>query len=792
MPTLWRDLRYACRGLRRSPAFTAAAVLTLALGIGANTAIFSVLDALLLRHLPVERPDQLVLLHYAGTLEAETTWDRAAYDTFRDRKQVFSGFLAFAPVSAVDVVRDGRTSPAQIELVSGNYFGVLGVRPFAGAFPDTEAAVAISFDYWRREFQSDPRVVGKSIRLQGRAYTIAGVTPPQFFGAVVGESPDLYVPFGDATAGAEFVTILARLKPGILPVRAKESLEPVFQEVVRQSGIPAVEVRQVMARLLVSPAAEGVSSLRDRYSLPVRIAMFFVGLLLLIACSNVANLLLARGIARERESAIRMALGAGRGRLIRQFLTESAVLALAGTAAGFGAGKWLSTVLVSLLRNGRDPVVLDTALTGRVALFTAAVTLLSVLACGLIPALSATRLRARFASRPRAGKFLVVGQVALSMTALFCSALLLESLVRLEAFDVGFDRDHVLAVTLGGNGVGEPPAQVERFYRELIDEVKALPGVRNASLSALSPVGGRVIGVNVAVEGYTPQPGEETHVFFSAVSPGYFATLGIPLLAGRDFGAHDNPESPHVAVINRSMARHYFGERDPIGQRFRFVEGNGAPMEIAGVAADSKYNDLRERTPDFVYLCRQQSGRPTTISGILHVRFAGNSARPLSARLPALIHALDNSVAIRGMRTLRQQIDESLHQERSTSALGAAFSLLALLLTSVGLYGLVSFGVARRSREIGIRMALGAQRGAVVGLILREVAVLAAVGVLAAIPLEWAASRLISGILFGVPAHDPRAIVLSTLTLAAVALLAGYLPARRAARIDPMAALRFE
>ena len=341
-------------------------------------------------------------------------------------------------------------------------------------------------------------------------------------------------------------------------------------------------------------------------------------------------------------------------------------------------------------------------------------------------------------------------------------------------------------------GAGESPAQVERFYRELIDEVKALPGVRNASLSALSPVGGREIGINVAVGGYTPQPGEETHAFFSAVSPGYFATLGIPLLAGRDFDAHDTPDSPRVAIINRSMARHYFGDRDPVGQRFRFVEGNRGPMVIAGVVADSKYNDLRERTPDFVYLCRPQSGHPTTISGILHVRFAGSISRPLSARLPALIHSLDSSVAISGMRTLRQQIDESLYQDSSTSTLGAAFSLLALVLTGVGLYGLVSSGVARRSGEIGIRMALGAQRGAVLELVLREVLLLTAFGILAAIPLAWAASRLVSGILFGVSAHDPRAIVLSMLTLVAVALLAGYLPARRAARIDPMAALRFE
>ena len=307
------------------------------------------------------------------------------------------------------------------------------------------------------------------------------------------------------------------------------------------------------------------------------------------------------------------------------------------------------------------------------------------------------------------------------MTVLICSLLLLHSLIELETFDAGFDRNHVLAVQLGGNAAGESPRQIEHFYNELVSQVESLPEVRMASLSVLTPIGGREIGINIAVEGYTPGSSEETHAFLSSVTPGYFQTLGIPMLAGRDFNSHDNPASPRVAVINRAMARHFFGDGNAVGRRFRFVEGGGRPMEIVGVVADSKYNDLREKTPDFVYLCSLQGGRPSSITGVLHVRFQGNSSRSLSAKLRNRIDSIDSSVRIAGIRTLQEQIGESLHEDRLISALGGALSLMALILTCVGLYGSVSFRVARRRSEIGIRMALGAELGMVLNLILREV-----------------------------------------------------------------------
>jgi putative ABC transport system permease protein len=801
MSFLRQDLPHAWRGLARNPVFTLTAVLTLALGIGANTAIFSVLDTLLLRKLPVPQPDQLVLPRAAGTLQSLNAWEWEAYEAFRDHNQVFSGVLAFSRASVSEMVRAGRASRAQVEFVSPNYFMMLGVRPLVGLLSSQQGTpvVFLGFDYWKREFQSSPAAIGKSVRLGDRSYTIAGVAPPGFFGAAVGSVPDVYVPFDSASRSADWVNILGRLKPGVTLAQAQQRLEPLFQEIVRQSSVPAVEKRQAMARLVLEPAANGVSGIREQYSLPVRIAMLFVGFVLLIGCCNVANLLLARGIARERESAIRLALGAGRWRLIRQFVTESALLSIIGTAAGFLAGRWTYALLVAFLSTGRKPILLNSGLTNHVVLFIAAVSAFSLLCCGLLPALSATRLTSGqhihlgrpspLSSRSPLGKFLVVAQVALSTTALICSSLLMHSLIRLETFDVGFDRDHVLAVSLGGHRAGETPAEVAHFFQALSDGVKALPEVRNASLSMLSPVAGREIGINVAVEGYQTAPGEETHVFISQVTPGYFQTLGIPLLWGRDFDAHDTPTSPRVAVINRAMAHHFFGGANPVGKRFTFVEGLHVPMEIIGVVADSTYNDLRETTPDFVYL-GQQTARP--IAGVLHVRFIGSGSRPLAVKVTSLIASLDSSVSIAGIRTLREQIDESLHEDRLTSVVGASFSLLALVLTCVGLYGLLSFSVARRSGEIGIRMALGAQRGAVVRLVLREVIALVMAGIAVGLPMSMAASRSISGMLFGLSAGDPFAVVLSIAVLVAVALVAGYLPARRAAHIDPMAALRFE
>jgi macrolide transport system ATP-binding/permease protein len=820
-----QDIHYGLRILRKSPGFTIVAVLTLALGIGANAAIFSILDPLLLQKLPVHNPDELVWVSSTGTLGRPAEGSEIeTYYAYRDKALAFASVLAFSGIAPYEVTYDGRKISANGELVSVNYFAALGVRPFAGhLLADSDQhgppALVVSFAFWKRALNSNPEAIGKVVTFGDQSdashtgsvpqhsFTVVGIAPPEFFGAKVGESPDFYAPLNATDLPTQdywqtqWVTILARLKPGISLAQAQTSLNPLLHEVEKTSTLPQIERDEDFANVLLAFASRGLSDARAKFSLPARILMTVVGLLLLIACGNVTNLLLARGMARKREFTVRLALGAGRWRVIRQLLTESTLLALAGAVAGLAVGYWTSRLLLVSLSTRQLPVVLSTGLNLRTLLFTTAVLALTVLVCGLAPALAATRgelseeLKVqgsgshRSSAQSRMSNALLVAQIALSMVLLAAAGLLLRSLFNLETFDAGFNRDKVLTVTMSGYSASRSRDQIAQFYVQLLDRVRQLPGVHSASYSSFTPISGKEVGINVVVEGYTLRPGEVANERFVGVSPEYFETMGIPLLAGRDFTEQDvRPDSPSnlsttAAIINQTMARRFFGNVSPLGKHFHFVEGHRPPLEIVGVVADSKYNDLRESPTDFFYI-------PGT-HGDIEIRTDG-SAKTLAGSLPAIFYSLDRSVTITGIRSLREQVDESLHSDRLIAALCAAFSILALVLTCVGLYGALAFNLARRTSEIGIRMALGANQRDIFRLVVGQGLRLTIAGLILGIVAALGTGSLLGSMLFAVKQTDPLTFLGVSIALLCAAALACYIPARRAMRVDPMVALRYE
>jgi predicted permease len=818
------DCRFGLRQLRSSPVFTIVAVMTLALGMGANAAVFSILDPLLLRKLPVRDPDQLVWVNSAGTLGPAEISETNTFYLYREKATVLTDVLAFSGVAPYNVKHGGRTSIADGQLVSGNYFSALGVRPFAGRlFEQTDergpAAIVLSFDFWRREFDSNPRTIGSALRFgeqsdashtgssPERSYTVIGVSPPGFFGAEVGKSPDFYVPLGSAGLPSqdywqtEFVTILARLKHGVTLAQAQDALNPLLQEAEKISSLPEIERQESFARALLTPAARGLSIAREKFSLPARILMIAVALLLLIACGNIANLLLARGMSRKREISVRLALGAGRWRVVRQLLTESALLAAMGTIAGVLIGQWLARLLVASLSTPQLSIVLATDWNVRLFVFLAALLAFTVLIGGLFPALSATRTELseelkvlgggthRSLSRSRFGRALIVGQVALSTMLLAGAGLLLRSLYNLETFDAGFDRDKVVTVRLNGYASSRTRDQVASLFHQLVERTRQLPGVHSVSYSGFTPISGKEVGVNVIVEGYTLKPGETANERFVGISPNYFETMGISILAGRDFteaDTHsDSPsyQSTNVAIINRTMSHRFFGYTNPVGKHFRFVEGNRPPLEIVGVVADSKYNNLRERATEFFYV-------PGT-HGDLEIR-ANVPAATLAGPLRTIVNSLDSSITLTDIKTLREQVDESLHSDRLIAVLCGIFSLLALALTCIGLYGMLAFDVARRTSEIGIRLTLGANPADIFRLIVGQGIALTIAGVVLGIAGGVSASSLLASFLFGVHHTDPLTFVAVSLALFCAAVAACFLPASRAMRVAPVVALRNE
>jgi len=813
------DFGYALRQLRKRPGFTAAVTLSLGLGIGANTAIFSLIDAVLWRMLPVADPQHLLLLTHGTGSSFSGGFTYQQYGAMRDKGPGHANLAAWS-TTRLNVSVDGSLEPTlQGQLVSGNYFSVLGVAPRAGRAIGPEDDVAnsghpvamIGYGYWKRRFGLAASAIGRDILISGTKFTIIGATPPGFFGAEVGASPDLFVPVAMQPAVmpdvenlldapilySTWLQVIGRLAPGVTAPQAAGELDPLFTPLLpAPKGGGAAEPQT----LAFAPAATGISALRRQFSQPLFILMGIVAMVLLIACANTANLLLARAASRSAEIGVRLALGAGRARLVRQLLVESLVLALLGGVCGILIALAATRWLVAYMSAGRSPIVLALDPDMRMLAFTAAISVLTGILFGLAPALRATRLDLAPALRRvtrsvhgglRAGKLLCVVQVALSLVLLIGAGLFVRSLQRILNQDGGVARDRVLIVRVEPKGSDQrnipgTTARLDRIYRDLQARVNGIPGVVSSSLAQFTPTTLR--GNNVP---FGLPSGEEKRALVPMVYPRYFGTMGIDLLAGRDFNDGDlAPGSPLVAIVNETFARQSFNG-NAVGQRLR---QRADAIEIVGVVRDSRYTNLRGDTPPVVYqtFLQTRTGRGQMA---LYVRIAAEPGAVLP-HVRAAVQEIDRDLPLFEVRTLAAEMDAVLMQERLIATLSTVFSALALLLASVGLYGLLAFSVVERTGEMGIRMALGATRVDVIWSVMREGLLLVAAGVAVGVPAAFAAGRIassqIAGLLFGVRATDPATIALAAVLLAAVAAAAAFIPARRASRVDPLVALRNE
>ncbi|HUD99608.1 MAG TPA: ABC transporter permease [Bryobacteraceae bacterium] len=825
MAHLLQDLRYAARMLRHNPGFGAVAVLSLALGIGANTAIFSLIDAVLLRMLPVEKPEQLVFVENVGARGGGGAPPYPCFEQFRGEDRYFSGLAAFSGYD-MRISIDGRPEQVMGQQASGNYFAVLGVKAWVGRTlsPADDSVIGkggsdgpvavISYRYWKRRFAQDPAAIGKVIQLNGRAVTIIGVTPPEFFGLRPGMPVDLTVPMMLAPAemlrdkGDWWLNVVGRLKAGAAPTQARAELNGVFHAFMDEgSGGGKISGTDEMRHdwfdhIELTPAARGLNMLRRQFSKPLLVLMALVGLVLLIACANVANLLLARTAARSREFAVRLALGAGRARLMRQVLTESLLLVAIGSLLGLLFADRAGSLLAAFFATGRHGIVLDLHFDTRVLSFTAGASLLTGLLFGLAPAwrVSSTTMApalkqqgggAGLRSRLPLARLLVVAQVALSLVLLIGAGLFVRSLWNLRRLDAGFRPDGVLTLKVQPDETVYSEARRMALWSEILDRVNRIPGVRSASFSVLGPLSGMERGVLVAVPGFASHAQRDNALSLNHVTPGYFETMGIPLVLGRAFNAGDTANAPRVALLNETAARFYFGGRSPMGVAITFPFGKEKPpYQIVGVVKDARHNSLREEVPRLIYLPVSQA--IDELHGLtLAVRTAGDPAA-LAPILSKEAGSAGPSILITDVNTLASRVDQSLLEERLVSTLASFFGALALLLAAIGLYGTISYSVARRTNEIGIRMALGSSGAGVVRMVLRDAIGMIVCGMAIGLPAALAGGRYVRSQLFGLRPADPLALALACLTLAAVALLAGYLPARRASRVDPMAALRCE
>ncbi len=834
LESLLQDLRFGLRSMRRSPGLTAVAVLSLALGIGANTAIFSLMNAVMLRQLPVKDPGQLVLLGTGrgagdnGGFANTILYSYSFYGEMRQKNQVFSDVSALLSVQFGGmhgaIGGSGNLEPMNVQLVSGTYFSMLGVKPILGrSFTEAEDEPAgghpvaiLSYTWWNRRFARDPAIVGKTVTLGSTVYTIIGVTPPEFFGTTVGQSPDLWIPLsmekqvspgwnGLQDKWFESLYIFSRLKPGVGVVQADANVNLLARQIWREFAGPVLtrEQQQTLehAHIELTPAARGLSCLRFEFSVPLQILMAVVGLVLLIACANIANLLLARATTRQREIAVRMAIGAGRARLIRQMLTESLLMAFLGGTLGIGLAWWASEALLAMVSTGAQRVPLDVAPDASVLAFTIIVSLTTAILFGTAPALRATmvdltpalkegRGGVTVAGRSGLAKTLVVAQVALSLVLLIGAGLFLRTLVNFANVDTGFDKEGVLLFGIDPVDVGyKLDSRLVNLYHQIEQRVSAQPGVRSASISYFTFNQG-AWSTGVVVQGSRPQPEYSPNVIHNVVGPSYFTTMGIPLLVGRVFGPQDTATSPKVAVINETMAKEFFPGGSPIGRRFGIGDDtkHSSDLEVVEVVKDAKYLSLREKPYPAAYYPYTQN---IQYYYDLEVRYAGDPTA-IIAEVRHAVGEVDRSLPISYQNTLAQQVHESIANHSLIAQLSTFFSLLAVFLACIGLYGLMSYAVTRRTNEIGIRMALGAQRNQILGMILRETFQLVLAGLIIGIPIAVAGSKLISSQLFGLKPTDPLTISMATLLFMAVAAFAGYLPARRASRVDPMAALRCE
>jgi predicted permease len=831
--TIGHDIRYAVRQLRRSPGFTAAAVVSLALGLGANTAIFSLLDQVLLRSLPVSEPDELVRIRWNGPRYGVTisgdTLSYPAYRDIRDQNQVFSGVLCRFRVP-LSVGYQRQTERVAGELVSGNYFEVLRVGAALGRtltpeddrVPGGHPLAMISHAYWVSRFSADPNILGRTLVVDGLPLTIVGVGAQGFDGIELGYSPGLWIPvamkaqmtqgwFSEAVTlenrRTYWVQVFARLKPGISPEAARVSLQPPFRAMLeRELREPGFEEAGADARaaflrssLDVQPGAQGRTSLRQSYETPLKVLMAIVAMVLLIACANVANLLLERAAGRQREVAVRMALGARTGQIVRYAIVESVLLAVLGGGVGLLVAAWMTEFLVGFVPTDDSSINLVTTPDLRVLAFTLIVCLATGVLFGLAPALAARRIdpsptlkhdaRGIAAGQRWLRTSLVIAQVSLSLVLAIGAGQFLRTLLNLRRVDVGLRPSNVIvfAVNPSLNGYDKPRSR--EFYRSLLDRLQQTPGVEAVGASAIRALDDDWWGGVVSADGES-QPVNPVAPSFNLVSPGYLSALGIPLLDGRDFSVDDRTRAARVALVNESFARQYFHGRSPIGRRIAFgPPGTPTDIEVVGVMKDAKYTNVRDDINPQAFLNNDQN--PDIQSIHVYVKTALDP-RHFYQVIRRTVQTLDSHVPVFAMRTMEAQANMTLARERMVTSLTSAFGLLATVLAAIGVYALMAFNVTRRTREIGVRVALGAQRGQVFWLVLRQVMVMVAIGTAVGVPVAWSLVSLVRAQLYGVQPWDWISTSAAAVTLVGVAALAGFVPARRATAIDPIQALRTE
>jgi predicted permease len=832
MRTIWQDLRYSARILWKNPGFTLIAVITLALGVGANTAIFQLLNAVRLRSLPVQKPEELAEARIADSpnrwgnfsgRRAELTYP--LWEQIRERQQAFSGVFAWG-TATFDLSPRGEQRFTEDGLwVSGDFFNVLGVRPELGrVFTQADdqrgcgsPGVVISHAFWRRAFGGEASVLGKKITLSSHSFEIIGVTPAGFFGVEVGRNFDVAVPIcAEAMINGEgnrldrrsswWLSVMGRLKPGWTLQQATAHLNSIsagiFQDTVHPGYTAETAAKYRDFKLEAVSAATGVSSLRLQYNNPLKMLLAIAGLVLLIACANLANLMLARASARQREIAVRLALGATRARLVQQLLIESLLLATLGAGVGAWGAEYLGQYVVSMMSTEVTPLFVALEMDWRVFGFTAVVAIWTCVLFGLTPAMRATRVTpaeamkssGRGMTTSREGvslrRVLVVSQVALSLVLLVGALLFTRSLYNLMTLDAGFAQDGILQTDINLATLNLPSERRFAVKLELLDRLRAMPGVEAAAAVSNAPLAGNTWGEAIFVN--ATRGVEKGYANFNRISPDYFKTLGIQLLAGRDFGAGDTPATPKVAIVNESFARRYLDGVSPLGKTFRIEVGPGGAdhtYEIVALARDTKYDDLRAEFKPTIFLPASQLERHGTYEQILL-----RSNLPISSMMAAVRQAMGaaNPGIAFHFHVFKTQIRESLIRERLMATLSGFFGALAALLGAIGLYGVLSYTVAQRTQEIGIRQALGANRGDIVKMIMREATVLLLAGLAVGTALALAAAKTASAMLYGLQPHDPTTFLLAATLLSIVASIASYMPAYRASRVDPMVALRCE
>jgi predicted permease len=832
MPLL-NDIRLAIRGLARSPLFAAVAILSLALGIGANAAIFTLIDQILLRQLPVRNPGELVMLYQEGPHNGSNMGQRMhsypIYQEYQKRAEPLSEVLC-RRLTAVSVSIDNQTERVSAEMVSGNFFSMLGVgaaigRVFSSQEDDQiyqgHPVVVLGYDYWVARFARDPAVVGRKILVNSYPMTIVGVSDAGFAGLDPARAPQIRVPIlmkpvvvpewewlAMSDERTRWVQVFARLKPGRTAASAEPALQHLFTDIRAHEATLAgaknwsafQRDRFMQGRLRVAPADNGYSNLRNDISTALLVLMSMVGLVLLIACANVANLLIARGFMRQKEIAVRLSIGATRGQLVRQLLTESLVLSGAGGLVGLVLAVALTRWLLALVPAQGGPILVRAEPDLRILSFTLAVTMATGVIFGLLPALRASRpdlwgtLKDTVGAIAGTGgslflrKGLVALQVALSFLLLFGAGLFVRSLQNLQTTDTGVALDNLVTFQLSPALSGYDAERSVNFFDQLVDRLRTTPGVKSAALASVSILSGNEWDSSMSVEGHQAKDGENMQAFMNSLSPGYFDTMGIRFLEGRDFTRLDAKRDATVAIVNRRFAEHFFQDRSPLGRRIGFGVGPQAKLtiDIIGVVENSLYEGPREGIRRQVFI--PNWGRQGVT---FYVRTSAASAAALGL-VGEEVRKLDGSMPVYQMKTVQGQLDETLLRDRLIAMLSAGFGLLATVLASIGLYGVMAFVVARRKKELGIRLALGAAPAGVVWIVMKEVLLLMALGFAAGIPAAVALGRYVSSQLYGIQANDPVIGAVTMALLAAVSVAAGLIPARRASRIDPILALRYE